>query len=79
MPKKRIRKAGTSDLSRAAKKWHKEVTRYLERRMNVAEDREDDIEMSYLYTCQLALAICEQLGIGLEQPDLGVMTPSSHA
>lgn len=69
MPKKRRKEAETGNLSPAAKKWHEEVTRYLERRMDVAKDREDDIEMSYLNTCLLGLIICEKFGISLEPSD----------
>jgi hypothetical protein len=66
--KKPRQEAQTSDLSPSAREWHERVERYLERRIEDADAREDDIEISYLHTCLLALTICEQLGIGLEPP-----------
>lgn len=66
--KKPRQETRTSDLSPSAREWHERVERYLERRIEDADAREDDIEISYLRTCLLALAICEQLGIGLEPP-----------
>jgi len=53
-------------LSPFAKKRHKEVNSYLERRIELADEQEDSLEIRYLETCLEALAICELLGAGLE-------------
>ena len=48
---------------RSAQRWHKEVNKYLARRIELADERDDLLEVSYLKTCQLALAMLEQLGV----------------
>jgi hypothetical protein len=46
-----------------SKKWSTEVIAYLERRIELLDGDEADLEIRYLRTCQLAVASCDQLGI----------------
>jgi hypothetical protein len=65
-PPKKVNLSPSPSLSPAASKWYGEVYSYLERRIALADQREDDIEIRYLETCMTGLMMLEQLGVDLE-------------
>jgi hypothetical protein len=68
--KPKAKKAGPTrpSVPPSAKRWHKEVDKYLTRRIELADERDDILEVRYLETCLVALAMLEQLGVFLDPP-----------